>query len=134
MNEYDLFDAFGGVNDALLERSERRPVRRLPLRKALIAAAAVMALAVCFCLSYAERVLRVLEELCERAGIEGEYFAILLRTLAASLVTHLCADLCRDGGSQALAALVEISGAVAALLISLPILEAVTELLLGYFS
>ena len=102
--------------------------------QALLLTAAVMALAVCFCLSYAQRVLRVLEELCERAGIEGEYFAILLRTLAASLVTHLCADLCRDGGSQALAALVEISGAVAALLISLPILEAVTELLLGYFS
>ncbi len=46
MNEYDLFDAFGGVDADLLDRSERKPVRRLPLRKALIAAAAVMALAV----------------------------------------------------------------------------------------
>ena len=46
MNEYDLFDAFGNIDEDLLERSERQPVRKLPIRKALIAAAAVMALTV----------------------------------------------------------------------------------------
>ena len=46
MNEYDLFDAFGGVDADLLERSEAKTPRRLSLRKPLIAAAAVMMLAV----------------------------------------------------------------------------------------
>ncbi len=109
-------------------------LKKYSAEQALLLVSAVMILAVCHCLSYAERILRVLEELCERAGIEGAYFSILLRTVAASLVTHLSADLCRDGGSNALATLVEIAGAVAALLISLPVLEAVTDLLLGYFS
>ena len=46
MNEYDLFDAMNGIDDDLLLRSESRPVRKLPIRRALIAAAAVMLLAV----------------------------------------------------------------------------------------
>lgn len=45
MTEFDLLDAFGNIEPALLERSEHRTVRRLPLRKCLIAAAAVMLLA-----------------------------------------------------------------------------------------
>ena len=49
-------------------------------------------------------------------------------------MTRLCADLCKDGGSQALASAVELAGAAAALLIALPLLGAVTELLLGYFT
>lgn len=48
-------------------------------------------------------------------------------------MTRLCADLCKDGGSQALASAVETSGAVAALAIAMPLLKAVVELLLGYF-
>ena len=46
MNEYDLFDAFGTIDDELLKQSEHKTTRRFPFRKALIAAAAVMALAV----------------------------------------------------------------------------------------
>ena len=46
MNEYDLFDAMGGIDDDLLLRAEHRPVRKIPIRRALIAAAAVMLLAV----------------------------------------------------------------------------------------
>ena len=45
MNELDLLDALGGIDESLLLRSECRPARLSPLRKVLIAAAAVMLLA-----------------------------------------------------------------------------------------
>ena len=74
------------------------------------------------------------EALFSQAGVDSSHVAILLKTVAAALVTRLCADLCRDGGSQALATVVELAGAAAALLIALPLLEAVAGLLLGYFT
>ncbi len=46
MNEFDILDAIGGVDEALLSRAEHRPVKKLPLRRFAIAVAAVMTLAV----------------------------------------------------------------------------------------
>lgn len=101
--------------------------------QAMLLTLAATAFVVLRCVSLAAPFLDTLKNLFERAGIESEYIEILFRTVAASLVTRICSDLCRDGGSQALATLVEIAGTVAVLLISLPILEAVAELLLGQF-
>lgn len=102
--------------------------------QALLLTLAILSVAAARCLALAAPLLRDLEELFLRAGIEGAHVSILFRTVAAALVTRLCADLCRDSGSQALAAAVEIAGAVAALLIALPLLRSVVSLLLGYFS
>ena len=67
-------------------------------------------------------------------GAEGVHLKVLLRTVGAAMVTRLGADLCRDGGSQALATVVELTGGAAALLIAMPLLEAVVDLRLGFFA
>ena len=33
MNEYDLFDAFGTIDDELLKQSEHKPTRRIPFHQ-----------------------------------------------------------------------------------------------------
>lgn len=109
-------------------------LRKKTPEQALLLTVAILAVALARCLSAAAPVLEELRDLFQRSGVEPAYVSILLRTVAAALVTRLCADLCRDGGSQALATAVEAAGAVAALLISLPLLRAVVELLLGYFT
>lgn len=108
-------------------------LKKYSSEQAVLVTIAAASFAVFRLIAYLAPLLGTLEELYQRAGIEGSHIAILFRTVAASLITHLCADLCRDGGSQTLATLVEIAGAVSVMLIAMPLLEAVTELLLRYF-
>ena len=108
-------------------------LRKQTPEQALLLTIAILAVAAARCVSLALPLMEELRALFDRAGIEPLYLSILLRTLAAALVTRLCADLCKDGGSQALASAVETAGAVAALAIAMPLLKAVIELLLGYF-
>lgn len=93
---------------------------------------AVVLLVVFRSISLAAPWIKAVENLFGQAGIERAYLGILLRTVAVELVANLCAGLCRDGGSQALAAAVELAGAVASLIIALPLMEAVVQLLMGY--
>lgn len=102
--------------------------------QALLLVLAIAAVVLGRVLALAAPLLERLEALFRQAGVESGHVAILLRTVAAALVTRLCGDLCRDGGSQALGTVVELAGAAAALLIALPLLEAVAQLLLGYFT
>ena len=108
-------------------------LRKKTPEQALLLTAAVLMIVLARCLSQAAPLLETLRTLLERAGLEAVYLSILLKTTAAALVTRLCADLCRDGGSQALASAVETVGAVASLAIAMPLLQAVVDLLLGYF-
>ena len=106
-------------------------LRKKVPEQAMLLTMAVLAVVLVRCLGTAVPLLERMTDLFTRAGLETAYASILLRTVAAALVTRLCADLCKDGGSQALASAVEAAGALAVLLIALPLLEAVVELLLG---
>ncbi len=108
-------------------------LRRSVPEQALLLTLAILTVVMARCLAAAAPVLEELRALFDRAGVDTAHVSILLRALAASLVTRLCADLCRDGGSQALASTVEAAGAAAALLIALPLLKDVVNLLMGYF-
>ena len=108
-------------------------LRKKTPEQALLLTIAILTVALAQCLRTGAPLLEEMRELFRRAGIELTYVSILLRTLAAALVTRLGADLCKDGGSQTLASAVETAGAVAALVIALPLLRAVVDLLLGYF-
>ena len=108
-------------------------LRRTAPEQALLLTTAILAAALARCLCLAAPVLEEVRALFGRAGIETAYISVLLRTTAAALVTRLCADLCRDGGSQSLATAAETAGSLAVLLIALPLLRDVTNLLMGYF-
>lgn len=109
-------------------------LRKNAPEQALLLVLAIAAVVTARVLALAAPLLEQLRTLFDQAGVDSSHVSILLRTVAAALVSRLCGDLCRDSGSQALGAVVELAGAAAALLISLPLLEAVAGLLMGYFT
>ncbi len=70
-----------------------------------------------------------LDELTEGTALNEALLSPLLKVLAVSVTARLSADLCKDAGSAALASAVELIGAAAGVLVSLPLLRAVLEMI-----
>ncbi|MBQ1704403.1 MAG: hypothetical protein II028_01010 [Clostridia bacterium] len=69
------------------------------------------------------------DRLFQSTGLDPTLFLPLIKTLAVVQITHIAAELCRDGGERAVAAQVELCGAVAALLCALPLAKQALELI-----
>lgn len=70
------------------------------------------------------------QELAEAAGLQEELFAPLFKVLAISVVVRIGGSLCKDAGASALAAALEIAGAICGLLAALPLLRSAFHFLL----
>ncbi len=65
-------------------------------------------------------------------GGEGMSAAVevLLKALGVSILTHICATVCRDSGEGSIAYYVEMGGKIEILLLSLPLLREMTDMAL----
>ncbi|HEY8415502.1 MAG TPA: stage III sporulation protein AD [Thermaerobacter sp.] len=93
----------------------------------LVTAAAVLLLLA----GQVQAVIRVITQVAERASLDMRYLDVLLRIVGVAYLSEFGAQLCRDAGEGALAAKVELAGKIVILLLSVPVLMAVLELLLG---
>lgn len=71
----------------------------------------------------------LIERLLSAGGLPRELFLPLLKTAAIALISKITGDLCRDAGQSAIASLVDIAGAFGVIVVSLPLFEAVWEIL-----
>lgn len=72
----------------------------------------------------------LMDALAERAGLSVAVLSPVIKTVGVSILTRVTAELCRDAGEGGLASAVEVAGGACALLICLPLFEAVLELIL----
>ncbi len=72
-------------------------------------------------------IISYISQLTEKAGLDGIYSEVLLKSLAVCYLTQLACDCCRDAGETAIAGKLQISGKVALLIIALPIFKNITE-------
>ena len=67
--------------------------------------------------------------LLTQGGITGSLYLPVCKAVGVAVVVRITAALCRDAGQSALAAKVEIAGAVLALSVCLPLFEQVLDLI-----
>ena len=96
---------------------------------ALLLALAVTAVILLALVEKAADVITFLREALDSAGLPGAWFIPLLKAVPIALISRIGAELCRDASQSAMAALVEMTGALGVLLVILPLFEAAWELL-----
>lgn len=78
-----------------------------------------------------EPIISFIGELTDRAGLEGVYGEVLIKSLAVCYITQLACDCCKDAGENAIAGKLRIAGKIAVLLIALPMFKSLTEIVAG---
>lgn len=73
-------------------------------------------------------VISLIKSLSEAAGTSSIYIAILFKALAVCYITRLASDCCKDCGENAIASRIDFAGKIAILLISVPLFEAILEI------
>ena len=74
-------------------------------------------------------IVALMEELAQQAGLSEVLLEPVVKTVALSILTKLTVELCRSAGEGGVAAFVETAGAVLALLVALPLIQAVAQLM-----
>lgn len=76
-----------------------------------------------------ERIHDFLDEIVTWSGLTSEIFSPLWKTVGIALVTRIGTELCKDAGENTMASLVETTGAFGAVLVAIPLFQAVWEML-----
>ena len=106
-------------------------VRQKTPEIAVVLVAAACVLLLWNTLPLLETIRDVMEELADLADISPTVLRPMLQTVGLALVTKLAASLCRDAGEGGVASFVEVAGAAAAVLVSLPLLKMVLQLVMA---
>ena len=72
-----------------------------------------------------------LKRLQQFGAVNGEMTAILLKTVGIGLLGEICALVCKDSGNEALSKALQMVACAAVLYLSLPLYEALLDLLEG---
>lgn len=72
-----------------------------------------------------------LQGLSARAGVNQLYVRTLFRVIGIAYITDFAAQLCSDAGEGALAANLKLAGKVLILAVSIPVIVAVVDVILG---
>ena len=105
-------------------------IKKLTPDLALIIALCAATLIMTMALTAFRPIRELMDTLADRAGLSAAVLSPVVKTVGVALLTRVTSELCRDAGEGGLASAVEIAGGACALLVCLPLFEAVLGLIL----
>lgn len=78
-----------------------------------------------------QAILELLHDVADRAGVSGEYYAIILKVIGIAYLAQFGAQVCADAGEGAIAAKIELAGKVLIMGVSAPVLMGLLEIVMG---
>lgn len=115
------------VAAALAAVTVKKQAREIGVVVALAAGVLILGLA----LGGIEQVRGLVDTLSETAGLSPAVLAPVVKTTGIAIVTRIAAEVCRDAGEGGIASFTETAGAALALVVTLPLLEAVLQSVIG---
>lgn len=82
-------------------------------------------------LSQVKYVIDIIKMTASGLNLNMEYIAAILKMIAVAYLAQFGAEICRDAGQKAIAAKIELAGKVIIVVLSVPILLALMNLLMG---
>ncbi|MGN1014879.1 MAG: SpoIIIAC/SpoIIIAD family protein [Butyricicoccus sp.] len=73
--------------------------------------------------------LNAISQMLATAGIDGSLYLPVIKAVGISVLVRITAELCRDSGQGALAAKLELAGAVTSIAVCVPLIQQVFQLL-----
>ena len=83
----------------------------------------------CLVLGALEEILSAMKRLAQLAQLEDELIAPVAKTVVVAIITRLIGEICRSAGEGGVAAFVEVAGTIVALMVALPLMEAVIQMM-----
>ena len=105
-------------------------IKKLTPDLALVIALCAATLIMTMAMTAFRPIRELMDTLADRAGLSAAVLSPVIKTVGVALLTRVTAELCRDAGEGGLASAVEIAGGACAILVCLPLFEAVLGLIL----
>jgi len=83
----------------------------------------------CLVLGALGEILSAMKRLAQLAQLEDELIAPVAKTVVVAIITRLTGEICRSAGEGGVAAFVEVAGTIVALVVALPLMEAVIQMM-----
>ena len=84
-----------------------------------------------FAMTKMESVIGVIESLINKSGINKDFFLIILKVTGIAYLIEFGKNICIDAGQKAIATKLEMAGKVIILTISLPVISALVNVIIG---